>query len=109
MVKSKLEQEKSDFEDGWTFYGLFEAPRSKNCLKLNEFGIIEEKKAFKGYQFAGKMMKTHKYFELKDGKPKTETFTAKWKKVECGMYIPTEKKSSKDFKIECFRIKTQAD
>ena len=48
-VGSNLLQAKNDYGDGGIFFGLFLAPKIKYCLTINEFGVIEEHKTFKGF------------------------------------------------------------
>ena len=41
---------KNDYKAGGTFYGLSVVPKMKHCLTINELGIIEEHKTFKGFK-----------------------------------------------------------
>ena len=44
LVGKNLLQGKNDYKDGGIFYGLFLAPKIKNCLIINRYGDISEKK-----------------------------------------------------------------
>ena len=44
-----LLQGKNDYKDGGIFYGLFLAPKIKYCLTINKYGVIDERKTFKGF------------------------------------------------------------
>ena len=41
-------QGKNDYRDGGIFYGLFLAPKIKYCLAIDNYGVIDEHKTFKG-------------------------------------------------------------
>ena len=49
LIGKNLLQGKNDYKDGGIWYGLFLAPRIKFCLTLNKFGVIVERKTFKGF------------------------------------------------------------
>ena len=49
LVGKNSLQGKNDYEDGGTLYGLFLAPKTKYCLTVNEFGVIDEHKCFKRF------------------------------------------------------------
>ena len=49
LVGKNLCQGKIDYETGGNFYGLFLAPKIKYCLTINDFGIFQEHKFFKGF------------------------------------------------------------
>ena len=46
--ENKLQGE-NDYKNGGIWYGLLLAPKTKDCLTLNNFGIIDERKTFKGF------------------------------------------------------------
>ena len=45
----RLCQVKVDYKTGGIFYGLFLAPKIKFCLTIDDYGIIQEHKTFKGF------------------------------------------------------------
>ena len=50
LVGKNFLQGKNDYgPDSGIFYGLFIAPKIKDCLINNKYGIINEKKCFKGF------------------------------------------------------------
>ena len=49
LVGKDLCQRKNDYETGGMFYGFFLAPKRKHCLTINELGIIDGQKTFKGF------------------------------------------------------------
>ena len=49
LVGKNLLQGKNDYGDGGILYALFLAPKIKYCLIINKYGIISEKKCFKGF------------------------------------------------------------
>ena len=49
LVCKNLLQVKNDYKEGGKFYGLFLAPKLKNCLAIKVFGVIDEHNIFKGF------------------------------------------------------------
>ena len=49
LVGKKLLQGKNDYKDGGIFYGMFLAPKIKNCSTIIKYGVIDESKTFKGF------------------------------------------------------------
>ena len=89
-VGSNLLQAKNDYGDGGIFFGLFLAPKIKYCLTINEFGVIEEHKTYKGFVDVNRLLNSKKYFEMKEGKTVSGSFPLSWKKsFETGVVIPT--------------------
>ena len=62
FVGSILGQGKNDYNDGGIFFGLFLAPKTKYCLTINEFGVIEEHKTFRGFGDVNMLLDSKKYF-----------------------------------------------
>ena len=79
LVGEKLGQGKNDYGNGGIFYGLFLAPKIKYCLTINEYGIINEKKTFKGFGDINRLLDTKKYFDMYEGKPVEGKFLISWK------------------------------
>ena len=91
LVGNDLLQGKNDYGDGGIFYSLFLAPKVKYCLTINEFGIIEEHKTFKGFGDVNRLLDTKKYFDMQQGKKVIGTFPLSWKKsFESGVVIPSK-------------------
>ena len=49
LIGKNLLQGKNDYKDGGIFYALFLAPKIKYCLIIIKYGILSEKKCFKGF------------------------------------------------------------
>ena len=49
LVGKNLLQGKNDYKIGGIFFALFLAPKRKFCLTINIYGVIDEKKSFKGF------------------------------------------------------------
>ena len=62
LVGNDLCQGKNDYGDGGIFYSLFLAPKVKYCLTINEYGIVEEHKTFKGFSDIGRLLDSKKIF-----------------------------------------------
>ena len=73
-VGSNLCQGKNDYGDGEIFFSLFLAPKIKYCLKIKEYGVVEEKKTFKGFGDVNRLLDRKKYFEVQEGKKIVESF-----------------------------------
>ena len=67
LVGKNLLQGKNDYKDGGIFYGLFLAPKIKNCLTLNKYGVIDEHKTFKGFTNVSDNLDRKEYFKMFDG------------------------------------------
>ena len=67
LVGEALLQGKNNYEDGGIFYGLFLAPKIKYCLTINELGVIEKHKTFKGFTNVSDNLDRKKYFKMFDG------------------------------------------
>ena len=56
LVGEGLCQIENDYKTGGLFHGLFLAPEIKYCLTVDEFGNVEEHKAFKGYNDSKRLL-----------------------------------------------------
>ena len=97
LVGEKLSQGKNDYGDGGIFYGLFLAPKIKYCLTINESGIFNEKKTFKGFGDNNRLLDTKKYFDMYEGKAVEGKFPLSWKKsFDSGVIIPCKTRNCKE-------------
>ena len=80
LVGGNLLQGKNDYGDGGIFYSLFLAPKVKYCLTINEYGLVEEHKTFKGFGDVNRLLDSKKYFDMQQGKNIVGTFPLSWKK-----------------------------
>ena len=86
--KNRL-QSKNDYKDGGTWYGLFLAPKTKYFLKMNNFGIIDEQKMFKGSTNVSDNLDRKEYFSMADGGKLIAKVPLIWKKsFSQGVVIP---------------------
>ena len=67
LVGKNLLQCKNDYGDGGIFYGLFLAPKIKYCLTINEYGVIDEHKCFKGFTNVSDNLDRKEYFKMAGG------------------------------------------
>ena len=73
------------------FYSLFLAPKVKYCLTINEYGLVEEHKTFKGFGDVNRLLDNKKYFDMQQFKKIVGTFPLSWKKsFESGVIIPSK-------------------
>ena len=68
LVGEDLCQGKNDYKTGGIFYGLFLAPKIKYCLTIDDYGIIQEHKTFKGFNGSKRLLNRSQYFNMKKGK-----------------------------------------
>ena len=63
---------KTDQKTRGIFYGLFLAPKIKYCLTIDEYGIIQEHKMFKGFNDndSKRLLDRYQFFKMTEGKKK---------------------------------------
>ena len=89
LVGKNLLQRKNDYKDGGIFYGLFLAPKIKYCLIINKYGVISEKKTFKGFTNVSDKLDRKEYFNMADGDKLIAKVPLSWKKsFSQGVVIP---------------------
>ena len=81
LVGKNLLQGKNDYKDGGIFYGLFLAPKIKYCLIINKYGVISEKKTFKGFTNVSDKLDRKQYFKMADGDKLVAKVPLSWKKI----------------------------
>ena len=59
-------QNKNDNETGGIFYRLFLAPK-KDCLTINDFGINQQHRTFKGFNDSKRILDRSHYFKQLEG------------------------------------------
>ena len=64
--KNRL-QGKNDSKEGGFWYGLFLAPKTKFCLTINKYVVIDEHKTFKGFTIVSDKLDRKEYFSMADG------------------------------------------
>ena len=80
LVGKGLLQGKNDYKDGGIFYGLFLAPKMKYCLTINEYGVINEHKTFKGFTNVSDNLDRKDYFKMFNGDKLVAKVSLSWKK-----------------------------
>ena len=80
LVGEKLLQGKNDYRDGGVFYGLFLAPKTKNCLTVIKYGVIDEHKTFKGFTNVSDNLDRKEIFKMAGGDNSTAKVPLSWKK-----------------------------
>ena len=68
LVGEELFQGKNDYKTGGIFYGLSLAPKIKYCLTIDDYGIIQEYKTFKGFNDSKQLLDRSQYFKMIEGK-----------------------------------------
>ena len=79
LVGKNLLQCQNDYKDGGIFYGLFLAPKIKYCLIINKYGVISEKKTFKGFKDVSDKLDRKEYFKMADGDKLVAKVPLSWK------------------------------
>ena len=64
LVRGDLCQIKNDLQSGFIFYGLFLAPKIKYVLTINEHGVIQENKTFKGFNDSKRLLDYSQYLKM---------------------------------------------
>ena len=80
LVGKNLLQGKNDYGDGGILYALFLAPKIKYCLIINKYGIISEKKCFKGFTNVSDKLDRKEYFITANGDKLIAKVPLSWKK-----------------------------
>ena len=89
LVGKNLLQGKNDYKDGGIFYGLFVAPKIKYCLTISKYGVIDERKTFKGFTNFSDNLDRKEYFKMFEGNKLIEKVPLSWKKsFSQGVVIP---------------------
>ena len=89
LVGSNLLQGKNEYGNGGIWYALFLAPKIKYCLIINKYGIIDEKKRFKGFKDVSDKLDRKEYFKMADGDNLIAKVPLSWKKsFSMGVVIP---------------------
>ena len=79
LVGEDLCQGKNDYKTGGIFYGLFLIPKIKYCLTIDDYGIIQEHKTFKGFNDSKRLLNRSQYFNMKAGKKISAMLPRSWK------------------------------
>ena len=89
LVGERLCQGKNDYKTGGIFYALFLAPKIKYCLTVDEFGILQEHKTFKGFNDCKRLLNRSQCFKTIEGEKKSAMLPRWWKKsFNSGVIIP---------------------
>ena len=89
LVGNYLCQSKNDYETGDTFYGLLLAPKTEYVLIINEVGIVQEHKTYKGFRDSKRLLDRSQYFNTIEGKIYLHSYL--WKKsLDSGIIITTQ-------------------
>ena len=101
LVGEELGQGKNDYETGGIFYVLLLAPKIKYCSNIDEFGILQEHKTFKGFNDSKRLLDRSQNFKNIEGKKVSALLPKSWKKgSDSGVFIPTRKRFCKECKIK---------
>ena len=97
FVGKNLLQGENDYGDGGIFYALFLAPKIKYCFTIIKFGIIDEKKCFKGFTNVSDNLDRKEYFKMANGDNLIAKVPLSWKKsFSQGVVIPHKMKIYSD-------------
>ena len=80
LVGKNLLQGRNDYKDGGIFYGLFLAPKRKHCLIITKYGILNEKKSFKGFTNLSDNLDRKIYLKMAGGDNLIAKVPLSWKK-----------------------------
>ena len=91
LVGEGLCQGKNDYKTGGISLGLFLAPKIKYCLTIDDYGIIQEHKTFKGFNDSKRLLDRTQYFNMIKGEKISAMLPRSWKKsFNSGIIIPVK-------------------
>ena len=91
LVGHELCQGKNDYKTGGIFYGLILAPKIKYCLTIDDYGIVQEHKTFKGFNDSKRLLDRSQYFKMIEGEKVSAMLPRSWKKsFDSGIIIPSK-------------------
>ena len=91
LVGEDLCQCKNDYKTGGIIYGFHLAPKIKYCLTIDDYGIIQEHKTFKGFNDSKRLLDRSHYFKMIEGKKLSALLPKSWKKsLDNGKIIATK-------------------
>ena len=97
LLAEGLCQGEDDYKTGGIFYGLFLAPKTKHCLTIDNYGIIQEHKTFKKFSDSKRLLDRSQYFKMKEGEKLSALLHESWKKsFDGGIITPTKMKFSNE-------------
>ena len=80
-------------KQGVCFFGLYLAPKMKNFLTVDEFGIVQEHKTFRSLKDSQRPLYPYQYFQMIEVKKISAMLPKSWKKsFNSGIIIRTKKK-----------------
>ena len=101
LVAKNLLQGKNDYKDGGIWYALFLAPKIKYCLIINKYGIIDEKKCFKGFTNVSDNLNRKEFIKMFNGDKLIAKVPLSGKKsFSQGVIIPHKMRNCSDCKKE---------
>ena len=81
MVAEKLYQGRNDYESGVILYGLFLASKINYCLTIDNYGVIQEHKSFKGIKDSKLILDRSHYFKMLEDKKISAMLPRPWNKL----------------------------
>ena len=97
LVGEGLCRGKNDYKTRGIFYGLLLAPKIKYCLTIDDYGIIQEHKTFKGFNDSKRLIDRSQYFKMIEGKKLSAILPKIWRKsFDSGIIIPTKMRFCKE-------------
>ena len=87
---------KNDYGNSGIFYAWFRAPKIKDCLVIDDFGVLSAKRTFKGYSEEHRRIKLDEYISLSEGKTVSGRCSIDWTKTFERIKIPQRKQNCLD-------------
>ena len=79
---------KNVYKQGGIFYVLFLSPKIKYRLTINQYGVIDEHKFFKGFTNVSDNLDREEYSKMFDGDKLVTKVPQSWKNFSLGVVIP---------------------
>ena len=91
LVGENFCQGKNEYESGGIFHRLFPAHKVKYCLTINEFGVIQQRMTFEGFNDSKGLLDRSQYSDMLEGKKISAMLPKSWKKLfNIGIVIPAK-------------------
>ena len=90
---------KNDYKEVAICYGLFPAPKIKYCSTINNYGVIDEHKTFKGFTNVSDNLNREEHFNMADGCKLIAKVPLSWKEsFSQGVVFAPKMKKCSDYK-----------
>ena len=80
LVGDNICQGKNNYNSGGVFQGLLLSPKTKYCLTVDKFGIVQEHRNFNGFNHSKRLLDHSQNFKTEKGENILAMLPRSWKK-----------------------------